>query len=150
MELAKGDNYLLIKIVNNGGPGGMYFKLGGSSLPKEVLANLGQDVLSEEHVAKLREYYEKSVWPLAKQLDEKIKAAEKSVNDYNNGIVTVMTMGDLAKPRKTYVLSRGHYASPIKDEEIFPNVPKVLPSLPKDAPAKAAQLGQSGSMTIIR
>ena len=61
-----------------------------------MLANLGQDVLSEEHVAKLREYYEKSVWPLAKQLDEKIKAAEKSVNDYNNGIVTVMTMGDLA------------------------------------------------------
>ena len=142
LELAKGDNHLLIKIVNNGGQGGMYFKLGGSSLPKEVLANLGQDVLSAEHVANLRGYYEKSVWPLAKQLDKKIKAAEKSVNDYNNGIVTVMTMGDLAKPRKTYVLSRGHYASPIKDEEIFPNVPKVLPSLPEDATQKRLSLAK--------
>ena len=142
LKLVKGDNHLLIKIVNNGGAGGMYFKLGGSSLPQEVLANLGQDLLSEEHLAKLREYYEKSVWPLAKQLDEKVKAAEKAVNDYNNSIVTVMTMGDLAKPRKTYVLNRGHYASPIKDEEIFPNVPSVLPALPKDSPKQRLSLAK--------
>ena len=49
LKLAKGENHLLIKIVNNGGQGGMYFKLGGSSLPQEVLANLGQDVLTPEH-----------------------------------------------------------------------------------------------------
>ena len=63
LKLAKGENHLLIKIVNNGGQGGMYFKLGGSSLPQEVLANLGQDVLTRS-MAKLRDV--QSVWPVAK------------------------------------------------------------------------------------
>ena len=142
LNLVKGDNHLLIKIVNNGGQGGFYFKLGGSSLPEVVIANLRQDILSAEHVTKLREYYKKSVWPLGKELDVKIKAAEKSMGDYDKSIVTVMTMGDLAKPRKTYVLNRGHYSSPIKDEEIFPNVPAALPSLPKAAPKKRLSLAK--------
>ena len=93
-------------------------------------------------MAKLREYYEKSVWPLAKELDGKIKAAEKAVSDYDKSIVTVMTMGDLAKPRKTYVLSRGHYASPKKEEEISPGIPAVLPSLPEGAPARRLGLAK--------
>ncbi len=142
LNLVKGDNHLLIKIVNNGGQGGFYFKLGGSSLPEVVLANLRQDILNAENVTKLREYYKKSVWPLGKELDTKIKAAEKSVGDYDKSIVSVMTMGDLAKPRKTYVLNRGHYASPIKDKEIFPNVPAALPSLPKAAPKKRLSLAK--------
>jgi len=142
LDLVKGDNHLLIKIVNNGGQGGFYFKLGGASLPEAVLANLRQDILNAEHVTKLREYYQKSVWPVGKELDAKIKAAEKSVEDYDKSIVTVMTMGDLSKPRKTFVLNRGHYASPIKDEEIFPNVPAALPSLPKSAPKKRLSLAK--------
>ena len=39
----------------------------------------------------------------------------------------IAPMGDLAKPRKTYLLERGHYASPKKDEEISPGIPAVLP-----------------------
>ena len=142
LSLVKGDNQFLIKIVNNGGQGGFYFKLGGSSLPDEVLTNLRQDVLNKEHLAKLREYYKKSVWPLGRELDGKIKAAEKLVSDYDKSIVTVMTMGDLDKPRKTYILDRGHYASPIKDEEIFPNVPATLPSLPKGSPKRRLSLAK--------
>jgi len=93
-------------------------------------------------VAKLRKYYEESVWPLAKELDAKIKASEKAASDYDKGIVTVMTMGDLAKPRKTYVLARGHYALPKKDEEIFPGVPAALTPLPEDSPPKRVGLAK--------
>ena len=142
LNLVKGDNHLLIKIVNNGGQGGFYFKLGGSSLPEAVIANLRQDILNAENITKLQEYYKKSVWPLGKEFDAKIKAAEKSANEYDKSIVSVMTMGDLSTPRKTYVLSRGHYASPIKEEEIFPNVPAALPSLPKSAPKKRLSLAK--------
>ncbi|MCH2383327.1 MAG: DUF1553 domain-containing protein, partial [Pedosphaera sp.] len=142
LALAGGENHLVLKIVNAGGPAGFYFKLGGSALPENILALLREDVLNTGHVAKLREYYEKSVWPLAKELDGKIKAAEKAVSDYDKSIVTVMTMGDLAKPRKTYVLSRGHYASPKKDEEIFPGVPATLPPLPEGSPAKRLGLAR--------
>jgi len=142
LALAGGENHLVLKIVNAGGPAGFYFKLGGSALPENILALLREDVLNTGHVAKLREYYEKSVWPLAKELDGKIKAAEKAVSDYDKSIVTVMTMGDLAKPRKTYVLSRGHYASPKKEEEIFPGVPATLPPLPEGSPAKRLGLAR--------
>ncbi len=142
LALTEGDNHLLLKIVNAGGPAGFYFKLVGSALPENILALLREDVLSEGHVAKLRKYYEESVWPLAKELDAKIKAAEKAVSDYDKGIVTVMTMGDLAKPRKTYVLARGHYALPKKDEEIFPGVPAALTPLPEDSPPKRVGLAK--------
>ena len=142
LDLVKGENHLLIKIINNGGQGGFYFKLGGSSLPELVINNLRQDILKADHVTKLQEYYKKSVWPLGKELDAKIKVAEKSAGDFDKSIVSVMTMGDLAKPRKTYVLNRGHYASPNKDEEIFPNVPAALPGLPKEAPKKRLSLAK--------
>ena len=142
LALSEGENHLLLKIVNAGGPAGFYFKLGGSALPENILALLAEDVLSAEHLAKLQEYYEKSVWPLAKELNAKIKAAEKAVADFDKSIVTVMTMGDLAKPRKTYVLERGHYGSPRKEEEIFPGVPVALPPLPDGAPSKRIGLAK--------
>jgi hypothetical protein len=90
----------------------------------------------------LCDYYEKSQWPLGRELDARMKSAEKAVTDYDKSIVTVMTMGDLAKPRKTYVLSRGHYASPKKDEEISPGIPAVLPSLPEEAQARRLGLAK--------
>ena len=142
LALAEGENHLLLKIVNAGGPAGFYFKLGGSALPENILALLAEDVLSAGHVSMLCDYYEKSQWPLGRELDARMKSAEKAVTDYDKSIVTVMTMGDLAKPRKTYVLSRGHYASPKKDEEISPGIPAVLPSLPEGAPAKRLGLAK--------
>ncbi|HAH98594.1 MAG TPA: hypothetical protein DCO70_04610, partial [Verrucomicrobiales bacterium] len=51
-------------------------------------------------------------------------------------------MGDLAKPRKTYVLERGHYASPKKEEEIFPGVPASLPALPEGTLSKRIGLAK--------
>ena len=35
-------------------------------------------------------------------------------------------MGDVATMRPTYVLDRGNYASPQKDKELQPGVPKQL------------------------
>ncbi len=142
LALKKGENHLTLKIVNAGGPAGYYFKLIGSTLPETILALFAEDLLTPENVSKLREYYTKSVWPLGKELDAKVKEAEKALADYEKGIVTVMTMGDLAKPRKTYVLERGHYASPKKEEEIFPGVPASLPALPEGTLSKRIGLAK--------
>ena len=142
LKLAKGENHLLLKIVNNSGPAGFYFKLGGSGLPANILAHLRADVLKAGDIKELCDFYKKSVWPLGRELDTSIQSAEKAVTDYDKSIVTVMTMGDLAKPRKTYVLARGHYASPKKDEEISPGIPTVLPPLPEGAPAKRLGLAK--------
>ena len=142
LKLAAGENHLLLKIVNNSGPAGFYFKLSGSGLPENILAHLRADVLKASDITQLSDYYKKSVWPLGRELDANIKSAEKAVTDYDKSIVTVMTMGDLAKPRKTYVLARGHYASPKKEEEISPGIPTVLPPLPEGALAKRLGLAK--------
>ena len=142
LKLSEGENHLLLKIVNNSGPAGFYFKLSGSGLPENILAHLRADVLKASDITQLSDYYKKSVWPLGRKLDANIKSAEKAVTDYDKSIVTVMTMGDLAKPRKTYVLARGHYASPKKEEEISPGIPTVLPPLPEGAPAKRLGLAK--------
>ena len=76
LALAGGENHLVLKIVNAGGPAGFYFKLGGSALPENILALLREDVLNTGHVAKLREYYEKSVWLLEFELDVIFKDAD--------------------------------------------------------------------------
>ena len=43
---------------------------------------------------------------------------EKELAGLNKGKVTTMIMGDLSKMRPTYLLQRGHYEHPKKDEVI--------------------------------
>jgi hypothetical protein len=45
-----------------------------------------------------------------------------------------MVMQDEKSPRMTYVLNRGNYAQPRKDEPVQPGVPAALGPLPADAP----------------
>ncbi|MGC6457645.1 MAG: DUF1553 domain-containing protein [Akkermansiaceae bacterium] len=58
--------------------------------------------------------------------------------------VTSMIMQDNPpnKMRKTYILDRGAYDSPKKDEVIQPGVPAALPPMPKDAPRNRLGLAQ--------
>ncbi len=56
--------------------------------------------------------------------------------------ITSMIMGDQGKMRPTYILERGHYSHPRKDEVIKPGVPAFLPPLPKAAPKNRLGLAQ--------
>ncbi|SVC66594.1 uncharacterized protein METZ01_LOCUS319448, partial [marine metagenome] len=56
--------------------------------------------------------------------------------------VTSMVMGDLGKMRPTYLLERGHYEHPNKEEQIKPGVPSFLPPMPKNAPSSRFGLAQ--------
>ena len=69
---------------------------------------------------------------------------EKQIADLNRKPVTSMIMQDNPpnKMRMTYVLDRGAYDSPKKEEVIRPGVPKALPPLPEGAPANRLGLAQ--------
>lgn len=69
---------------------------------------------------------------------------EKQRADLDRKPVTSMIMQDNPpnKMRNTYVLDRGAYDSPQKDEVIMPAVPKALPAMPKGAPANRLGLAQ--------
>ncbi|MDA7865945.1 DUF1553 domain-containing protein [Akkermansiaceae bacterium] len=69
---------------------------------------------------------------------------EKQRADLDRKPVTSMIMQDNPpdKMRKTYVLDRGAYDSPKKDEVITPAVPKALPAMPEGAPANRLGLAK--------
>jgi len=65
-----------------------------------------------------------------------VKAARQRHDkaEYEKGIPTVMVMEELSKPRPTYVLKRGQYDHPDRNQKVEPNVPAFLPPLPGNAP----------------
>jgi hypothetical protein len=69
---------------------------------------------------------------------------EKQRADLDRKPVTSMIMQDNPpdKMRRTYVLDRGAYDSPKKDEVIMPAVPKALPAMPEGAPANRLGLAK--------
>lgn len=135
LKLTKGTNHLILKIANGGGDAGFFFDLRESEFPNDILAILKKksDQWEKSESDKISQYYADNLWIEGKDLKAqlaKLKGNEKSVLD---SVVTSMTMGDQPKPRMTYILDRGHYASPIKDEAIQPNVPEFLPTLEKES-----------------
>jgi hypothetical protein len=73
---------------------------------------------------------------------EQIANLEKEEKDLLQLVPTSMIMGDLPEGRDTFVLMRGHYASPMKDEVIKPDVPAFLPNLPEGAPRNRLGMAQ--------
>jgi len=121
--------------------------------PEEVGALAGSDPIgpilkvaaakrTPEQLKTLRDFYlnnhDKKYLELSKQENElgaKIAALKKPIS-------TSMVMQDVSKPRMTYILDRGNYASPKKDSPVEPGVPEFLGSLPKDAPNNRLGMAQ--------
>ena len=117
VRLKKGENHLLIKIVNNAGIGGFYFKAFAGGFKDEVLAQLDQP-------AKVSALFAMQVGtPESKKADEAVRAADRNLNSLKSKLPQVMVMSD-AMPRKTRILSRGNYEAPL--DEVSPAWPKVL------------------------
>lgn len=71
----------------------------------------------------------------------KAQAEEKTITE---GKVTSMVMADnpMDKMRATYILDRGAYDAPKKEEALLPGVPAILPPMIADAPANRLSLAQ--------
>lgn len=136
VEFNQGENTLLIKIVNAAGSSGFYFKIKDSNLPTNIvnLLKIPAEVIRDDEMEKLVAYYNEKIWPEGLQIDGQIVSKQAELNTIRDATTSSMIMGDMENPRKTFVLSRGHYAAPIEDEEIFPGTPGILPPLPSDAP----------------
>lgn len=144
LPLVQGENHFLLKINNAGGGSGFYFHIRGSGLPEEIIevVRIARDQRTDDQTAQLEAYYLQNVSPQGLALDEEIQDLQKKRRQVQDAVVTCMIMQDMEDPRKTYVLNRGHYASPITNEVIEPNVPSVLPPLPEDAPSNRLALAR--------
>ena len=71
-----------------------------------------------------------------------VEAALARKDEISKAISTVMVMKDVSKPRMTYVLDRGQYDAPRKDEPVEPGVLEDILPLPEGAPANRLGLAQ--------
>ena len=97
--------------------------------------NVARDKRTLDDWKKINEAYIKSNHSLSKEMQITMKTIDVEIGviqkDIKRGKTTVMVMDYNPKLRKTYVLDRGAYDQPIKDEEILPGTPAILPPLKK-------------------
>jgi len=67
-------------------------------------------------------------------VQKKVDATKKQQSDLDKQIVRTMVMRERKDARETFVLNRGVWDQPIKDQPIQPATPDCLPGLPDEAP----------------
>ena len=139
LPLRKGENELLLKVVNYFGDSAFYFALApdaAGKTPDNVLSLIGisTDQRSEPQQRQLREYYRNNVAndPLWKKLTQRLAELRKQRGELEQTVPTSMVMQEQRQPRDTFVLLRGQYDKP--GEKVSADVPASLPPLPVGAP----------------
>jgi hypothetical protein len=110
--------------------------------PIGPLLAIAPDKRNAKQKASLLNHFLNNVDADYQKLSAEKRKAQQELAGLNKGKVTSMIMGDNGKPRPTYLLMRGHYEHPNKEEVIKPGVPAFLPPLPKNAPPNRLGLAQ--------
>lgn len=133
LNLRPGDNGLLVKIINDGGPGGMYFKMARSGLPDDVVAALAQPEGKRNEAQRdvMLRFFRSTVASLAPQHKQLAELRGKVAAIEAKPRTTSMVMQEQMKPRETYLLVRGQYD--VRGERVTAGTPASLPPMPQDA-----------------
>lgn len=133
ISLKPGKNDLLMKVCNGTGETGFYFKAGSATLPNDIqeAIELAEEKRSDEQRKKVEEHFKAKVWHEGVEQQQRVADAKKARDDFKKSIPTVMVMKDMSKPRMTYILDRGDYASPKKDQAVRAKPPSFLPQFPE-------------------
>jgi hypothetical protein len=102
------------------------------------LKNVKLDALAKEFCAQLDKLLvEVSTDEFAtkgREIQHSLQTVQDKRAKYDAAIPMAMVLEERKEPRKTYVLHRGRYDQPDKEQQVQPDVPAVLPPLPADAP----------------
>lgn len=137
LELAAGDNHLLVKVANFGGASGFYFRRHDAGSRNEVL-DLGPvlavapDRRSDAERKRLRDYYRANYSPEWKALQARVGDLDKKAQELEAKVPGTMVSKEMAKRRDAFVLVRGEYTQ--KGEKVTPAVPAVFSPLGEGEP----------------
>jgi hypothetical protein len=81
----------------------------------------------------LATYFRKNVSTAFRTVRDELESLKDRLTEIESAIPTTMVMQE-GPPRPTYVLMRGQYDKPDKNQPLSPNVPDFLGTLPPDAP----------------
>ncbi|MBL8962683.1 MAG: PSD1 domain-containing protein [Phycisphaeraceae bacterium] len=148
LQLNRGVNTLVFKVVNTGGPAGFYFRV--LPRPDELSGELASGLLPGFAMTPgLRSRFDHA-WKLAfsrtyRASRERIAGLERELASTESQVPLTMVMKELPTPRDTYVLTRGAYDQPDLDRPVRRAVPASLGKLADDMPSD--RLGLSRWMT---
>jgi uncharacterized protein DUF1553/uncharacterized protein DUF1549/cytochrome c len=134
VALQEGSNALLIKIVNTGGIGGVYFKRGAETIGElplaiaEILFVPKPERSEAQEIAVMEFYRGKYVmaWQRAQAKIDSLGMEQESVQS-SAPVVLVMDTLPMDQRRETKILERGGYDQP--REAVLPGTPVFLPPL---------------------
>jgi hypothetical protein len=96
--------------------------------------------LTKEDLEILKEYYTSAIDSQIIEARTALQLERKIFSDSTENIKELMVMQEMAKPKKTYLLSRGQYDAPSK--EVFPNTPERIFPFPTHLPKNRYGLAQ--------
>lgn len=144
VDLDKGENKFLVKVVNH--VGACYFTFNqnlnqADSVPADVAAVLATtENLSGANEKKVRNYFRRIRSPEMKELFDEMADWREEEAAIEKSIPTTMVAREMAKSRETFMLVRGEYDK--KGEKVGPGVPAILPPFPKDTPTNRLGLAK--------
>lgn len=146
LPLQTGDNHLLIKIINTGGAGGMYFRRVGETvgdLPFAVAQALltAAPKRTDAHRQLLQHHYRMQHVDGFAMRDQQLQTLRAEQSELERTALDVSVMDDLprARRRMTHVLERGDYEQ--QREEVSASTPSFLPPLNRE-PASRLDLAR--------
>jgi hypothetical protein len=110
--------------------------------PVAPILSIAVDQRTEDQVKTLRQHFLATIDKPTQQLSKQITGVSARLAEAVKPISTVMVMKDVPKPRITYVLDRGNYASPLKDRPVEPGILSIMPPLPEGAEANRLGLAK--------
>ena len=135
LQLRRGYNTLVYKVVNTGGPAAMYYRADPpeSELPREAVASVLPSEFVRPAVATAgEEALRVRISPRYRELGEAVTQLRDERTSLLNDVPKTSVMKERAMPRPTYVMNRGLYDDPDESRPVERAVPAVLGSLPKD------------------
>ena len=108
--------------------------------PVLSLARRPPDQRSDDEKRQLAEHFREHHAAAWKEAKERLSKAGKARDAFERALPNTMVMGDLEKPRDTFMLVRGQYDQ--KGDQVTPGTPAALPALPAGAPANRLGLAR--------
>jgi Protein of unknown function (DUF1553)/Protein of unknown function (DUF1549)/Concanavalin A-like lectin/glucanases superfamily/Planctomycete cytochrome C len=109
--------------------------------PSRVILSGVTGKRTKEQAQRLREYFLSYAAPDALRTQyAELKTLRIQKAELEKQMPSAMIMGEMEKPRETFVLARGDYRN--KTDKVQPGVPAMLPPLPKDAPLNRLTLAK--------
>jgi hypothetical protein len=141
VQLTKGDNAILIKVINAGGVGGFYFNAKAIGVPANVVAALrvAADSREDKQTNEIASYF-RTVAPELKPARDDIARLGKEKTAFQKSIPRTL-MTKVTNPRPIRLLPRGNWldeTGPVMTSAI----PEFLGNIPKDNRANRLDLAQ--------